>query len=49
MGAPEGKQWWRNLREPAPVTLRLKGRDRTGTAQAHGTAKSGVTVEVTLD
>lgn len=27
------KQWWRNFREPARVQLRLRGRDRAGTAQ----------------
>lgn len=26
------KQWWRNCREPAPVSLRLRGRDLRGTA-----------------
>jgi hypothetical protein len=49
VGAPAGKQWWRNLREPAPVTLRLRGRDRAGIAVARGDAKAGVTVEVTLE
>src|ERR1700759_4682265 len=37
-GAPEGKQWWRTLREPSPVKLRLRGRDRAGIAVAHGDA-----------
>lgn len=27
------KQWWRNLRQPAPVGLVLRGRERTGTGQ----------------
>ena len=27
------KQWWRNYREPGPVEVRLRGRDRRGTAQ----------------
>ena len=27
------KQWWRNLREPAPVALVLRGRPRTGKGQ----------------
>lgn len=27
------KQWWRNFEAPAAVELRLKGRQRTGTAQ----------------
>lgn len=26
------KTWWRNLRTPAPVTMRLRGRDVDGTA-----------------
>src|SRR5829696_3572442 len=34
--APERKVWWRNLRGGAPVRLRLRGRDRTGHAVAHG-------------
>jgi hypothetical protein len=27
------KQWWRNYREPGPVEVRLRGRDRRGTAR----------------
>jgi deazaflavin-dependent oxidoreductase (nitroreductase family) len=27
------KQWWRNYREPAPVALRLRGRERRGRAE----------------
>ncbi len=27
------KQWWRNYRSPGPVTLRLRGQQRTGTAR----------------
>lgn len=27
------KQWWRNYREPAAVALRLRGRQRRGTAE----------------
>ena len=46
---PDRKRWWRNLREPAPVELRLSGVRRTGTAQAHGDDHLGVTVEVLLD
>jgi hypothetical protein len=45
---PERKRWWRNLREPAPVELRLAGERRTGTAVARGDEHSGVTVEVNL-
>jgi deazaflavin-dependent oxidoreductase (nitroreductase family) len=46
---PERKRWWRNLREPARVELRLAGERHTGTAQAHGDEGSGVTVEIQLD
>jgi len=28
-----GKQWWRNYEEPAPIELRLHGRDLTGVAR----------------
>lgn len=31
VGRHEQKRWWRNLRSPAPVTLRLRGVDQTGT------------------
>ena len=33
-GQPDRKVWWRNLRHPAPVRLRLQGRDLEGTATA---------------
>jgi F420H(2)-dependent quinone reductase len=46
---PERKRWWRNLREEAPVELRLAGVRRTGTAVARGDELAGVTVEVRLD
>jgi deazaflavin-dependent oxidoreductase (nitroreductase family) len=46
---PDRKRWWRNLREPAPVEIRLRGVRRTGTAQSHGDERSGVTVEIQLD
>jgi hypothetical protein len=49
VGWPERKRWWRNLREPAPVRLRIKGEQRIGTATARGDERSGVTVEVELD
>jgi hypothetical protein len=49
VGWPERKLWWRNLTEPAPVRLRLRGAERTGTAVARGDEQSGVTVEVELD
>lgn len=46
---PERKVWWRNLRDGAPVRLRLAGHERTGKAQVHGDERSGVSVEVLLD
>ena len=27
------KQWWRNYREPHPIEVRLRGRDRSGSGQ----------------
>ena len=33
-GQPDRKVWWRNLRQPTPVQLRLQGRDLNGTATA---------------
>jgi F420H(2)-dependent quinone reductase len=33
-GQPDRKVWWRNLRQPTRVRLRLQGRDLTGTATA---------------
>src|SRR3954468_20874053 len=32
VGAPERKQWWRNISESTPVTVILRGRARTGVA-----------------
>jgi len=49
VGLPERKVWWRNLRDGAPVRLRLAGQQRTGNAQVHGDERSGVSVEVLLD
>jgi hypothetical protein len=49
VGLPERKVWWRNLLEDAPVRLRLRGQERTGTAHAHGGHGSDVSVEVRLD
>jgi hypothetical protein len=46
---PERKLWWRNLRDGAPVRLRLQGAERTGYAHALGDESSSVSVEVTLD
>jgi hypothetical protein len=33
-GHPDRKVWWRNLRQPTPVRLRLQGHDLEGTATA---------------
>jgi hypothetical protein len=33
-GQPDRKVWWRNLRQPTPVRLRLQGHDLEGTATA---------------
>jgi deazaflavin-dependent oxidoreductase (nitroreductase family) len=49
VGWPERKRWWRNLREPASVSLRLAGHTRTGRARAIGDEDTGVRVEVRLD
>lgn len=49
VGWPERKRWWRNLLKPAPVRLRLRGAERTGSAVATGDERSGITVEVELD
>lgn len=48
VGWPARKVWWRNLREPADVRLRLAGHERAGRAQAQGDEHSGVRVEVEL-
>ncbi len=34
VGRPELKRWWRSLRGGAPVTVRLRGRERTAFAEA---------------
>jgi hypothetical protein len=49
VGWPGRKVWWRNLRDGAPVRMRLRGVERTGHARAHGDAGTGVTVRVELD
>ncbi len=46
---PERKLWWRNLRDGAPVRLRLQGREHTGQALAREQGPGKVTVEVELD
>ena len=44
------KQWWRNFYEPGPVAVRLRGRDRRGTAElvAPGSEEFRAQVEETL-
>jgi hypothetical protein len=49
VGWPERKHWWRNLRDPGQVEMRIRGHRRVGRAQAHGDERTGVTVEVQLD
>lgn len=44
---PQRKRWWRNLREEAPVQLRLRGLPRRGRARAHE-ERGRVSVEVRL-
>jgi hypothetical protein len=46
---PERKLWWRNLRDGAPVRLRLRGAERTGQGHARVDDGGGVHVEVLLD
>jgi hypothetical protein len=46
---PERKQWWRNLRERAPVVVLLRGTRRTGTAVAHRNERDCVVVVIDLD
>lgn len=49
VGAPERKQWWRNVRDGGRVQLRLRGEDRAGWAKATGDERPGVVVAVDLD
>lgn len=46
----KSKQWWRNYYEPAPVSLRLRGRERAGYAElvAPGSEEFRVWTERTL-
>jgi hypothetical protein len=46
---PERKLWWRNLRGGAAVTIRLRGEDRRGRAEALETGAGSVSVSVVLD
>jgi hypothetical protein len=45
---PERKLWWRNLRNDAPVRLRLRGEEHTGRARARVDGDD-VSVEILLD
>ena len=49
VGWPARKLWWRNLRDGAPVRLRLGGEQYTGFAIVRGDERSGMSVEVQLD
>jgi hypothetical protein len=49
VGWPERKVWWRNLRQPAPVEIRIRGESYSGTAVAEGDEHSDVRVIVDLD
>lgn len=46
---PERKLWWRNLRDGAPVRVRLRGAARTGHGHARVDDDGGVRIEVLLD
>jgi F420H(2)-dependent quinone reductase len=46
---PDRKRWWRNLREGAPVTLRLAGESYRGRAIVRDTSDKQLTVEVVLN
>ena len=46
---PERKLWWRNLRDLAPVRVRLHGVERLGQARATVADDGGVSVQVQLD
>lgn len=46
---PQRKLWWRNLRDGAPIRLRLRGTNRTGHAHVRLDDPNRVIVEVLLD
>ena len=48
VGWPERKHWWRNLKDPGQVEMRIRGTRRKGQALARGDEHTGVTVEVQL-
>lgn len=47
---PDRKTWWRNFYpDPAPISVTIGGRTRTGTAVAQRDPDRGVRVKVTFD
>jgi F420H(2)-dependent quinone reductase len=46
---PEKKVWWRNLKSPAPVSVRLRGVHLSGIGEAQGDPKTDLWVHVELD
>lgn len=45
---PEQKRWWRAMREPTKVEVRLRGSSRRGTAKAEVSPDGAVTVRIRL-
>jgi hypothetical protein len=48
VGAPDGKQWWRNFRIPRPTRVSIRGDERVGWAVAR-TNESGTAVAMELN
>ena len=46
---PEKKVWWRNLKAPAPVSVRVRGMQLSGIGEAQGDPKTDLWVHVRLD
>jgi hypothetical protein len=46
---PDKKVWWRNLKQPSPVSVRLRGKELHGIGHAQGDPKSDLWVDVQLD
>ena len=46
---PEKKVWWRNLKSPAPVSVRLRGVPLNGIGHAQGDPKTDLWVHVNLE
>jgi hypothetical protein len=46
---PEKKVWWRNLKSPSPVSVRLRGVQLSGIGEAQGDPKTDLWVHVDLD